>query len=473
MRKFFISLTRNPLSLVGSAITTASAVLFFSLFSIELFGFLGNPYIGIIAFLVLPAIFVFGLLLIPLGIIRDRRMRRRTRKPGEGSRGFPVIDLNRPRTRSWALAFVGLTSVNLVILATATYKGVETMETTEFCGTTCHSVMEPEFTAYKRSPHSRVHCVDCHIGPGADWFVKSKLSGAWQVISATFDLYPHPIPTPVHDLRPARETCEQCHWPTKFVGDSFRVKTHYADDEINTPLKTVMLLRVGGKQGARSQGIHWHVDPDIRIRYRSDETRETMYEVEFTGDDGSVRTYRNPAHSGSDAEGSEEFEWRTMDCVDCHNRPSHIYRMPEQEVDAAIESGLISRDLPFIRRESVRVLQAEYDSHEAARAGIAEAIRAYYRENHPDVAEAKADRIEEAAEHLGEFYCSNVFPDMKVTWGTYPDHIGHSTSDGCFRCHNDEHVTDAGDVISQDCSTCHSLLALEEEDPEILTMLSE
>ncbi|MCP3995178.1 MAG: cytochrome C, partial [bacterium] len=263
------------------------------------------------------------------------------------------------------------------------------------------------------------------------------------------------------------------HWPTKFVGDSLRVKSHFSDDEASTPLTTVMLLRVGGKQGASSQGIHWHVDPDIRIRYKSDDTRETMYEVELTGDDGSVRTYRNPAQSSADVEGSEEIEWRTMDCVDCHNRPSHVYRLPEQEVDAAIESGLISRDLPFIRREGVRILQAEYDSHEAARIGIAEALRTYYRANHADVAAALADRIEEAAEQLGEFYCSNVFPAMKVTWGTYPDHIGHTISDGCFRCHNDEHITDAGDVISQDCSTCHALLALEEEDPEILAMLTE
>jgi hypothetical protein len=340
------------------------------------------------------------------------------------------------------------------------------MDSTPFCGETCHSVMSPEYTAYARSPHARVACVSCHIGPGTDWFVRSKLSGSWQVVSVFFDLYPRPIPTPVHNLRPARETCEQCHWPTKFVGDRLAVRTHYADDETNTELKSVLLLRVGGLQGRTSHGIHWHVDPDIRIRYRSDESREEIYDVEMTLADGTIKLFR-AGETPQDAD-----EWRTMDCIDCHNRPSHAYRLPEPEVDDAIREGAIPRSLPYVRREAIRALQADYGSHAEAREGIAAALSAFYAENYPELAASESESIEQAARAVGDIYSWNVFPEMNVTWGVYPDHIGHETSAGCFRCHDDLHETGDGEVISQDCETCHSLLAMEEEDPAILTELN-
>jgi len=431
----------------------------------ELVGSHGSPYIGILAYMILPGIFVAGLSLIPVGIVRERRRARRFRERGEKPPGFPILDLNVDRTRRAILAFLVLTSVNVIILATATYKGVEVMESTGFCGGTCH-VMEPERVAHVRSPHSRVRCVECHIGPGADWFVKSKLSGAWQVVATNFDLYPKPVPTPIHNLRPARETCEQCHWPSKFVGDRLKVITHYDDDEENTEMQTVLLLRVGGVEGRKSHGIHWHVDPENEIRYRSDATREKIYEVELRGPDGSVKRYVPPEH-----EEDPEAEWRTMDCVDCHNRPAHIYRVPEQAVDTAIQQGDLDRSLPFLRRESLRLLRESYVSHDEASEAISTGLQAFYRENHPDVADGSADVIAEAGRTLGELYRTNVFPQMKVDWGTYPDHIGHQYYDGCFRCHNDEHATEDGEVISQDCFTCHTLLAMEEEDPEVLQML--
>jgi hypothetical protein len=325
--------------------------------------------------------------------------------------------------------------------------------------------MHPEHTVYKRSPHARVRCVDCHIGPGADWFVKSKLSGAWQVVSVNLDLYPKPIPTPIHDLRPARETCEQCHWPAKFVGDKLRVFTHYEEDEANTELKSVLLLRVGGIQGREAHGIHWHVDPGNRIRYRSDERRTTIYEIELTTPEEGTKVFRKgelPEDAGA---------WRTMDCIDCHNRPTHVYRTPEQEIDDALRLGRIARSLPWVRREGLKALRGAYPSHAAAREGMLVALESYYREQHPEVASGSAELIRQAATALGEIYATNVFPEMNVTWGTYPDFIGHQYYDGCFRCHDDEHVTAEGEAISQDCFTCHTLLAMEEENPAILADL--
>jgi len=471
MRTFFIALTRSPISLVGAAITTASAVLIITLFAIELFGFVGNPYVGILAYLILPGIFLVGLALIPVGIARQRKLDRLAVAAGQPPPAFPVIDLNTEKTRKLVLTFVLLSMVNVVILAMATYKGVEVMDSTEFCGATCHTVMQPEYTAYKRSAHSRVKCVSCHIGPGADWFVKSKLSGAQQLLAVAFKTYPTPIPTPVHDLRPARETCEQCHWPTKFIGDRLKVITHHADDEANTPLKTVLLLRVGGLTAGASRGIHWHVDPRNTLRYRSDESREKIYEIELTDENGNVKTYLPPdlPEDASEQEGT----WRVMDCVDCHNRPSHVFRLPDQEVDRAINDGQISRSLPFVRREGIRVLRGEYASTEEADREIDAQIDAFYRENYAEVFEQQGKLVEQARQALKTIYHSNVFPLMKLNWGNYPEHIGHTVTDGCFRCHDDERKTADGAVISQDCFTCHAVLAIEEENPEILATLEE
>jgi hypothetical protein len=469
LRSFFIALTRNPISLLGAAIVTASGILIVTLFTLDLMGLEGSPYIGILAFLILPAIFIFGLILIPIGIARQRARDRKARERGEAPPAFPVLDFNQSRTRNRGVIFIVLTLINVVILSAATYKGVETMESTEFCGETCHSVMEPEHTAYQRSAHANVGCVGCHIGPGADWFVKSKLSGSWQVVSVALDLYPRPIPTPVHNLRPARETCEQCHWPTKFVGDRLRVIDRFSEDEANTPAKTVLLMRVGGRQGVASHGIHWHVDPGVEIRYLSDESRETIYEVEMRAADGKVTRYK----MGEDQKPPAGAAWRAMDCVDCHNRPSHTFRPPEDEVETAMVAGRIDRGLPFIRREGVRLLKSEYPSHEAADRGIAEGLRAFYAKEYPQVAAQKAAAIDSAVAALSTAYRSNVFPSMKIGWGTYPNHIGHESSPGCFRCHDDAHAAPDGRTISQDCSTCHALLAMGEEDPEILRSLEQ
>lgn len=464
LRNFLASITRNGLSLAGTGIAIASLVLIISLFFMEQLGFEGGPYLGILTYLILPMIFVFGLILIPIGAVLYRRRLHRLHGD-ERAPMLPVFDLNQPHTRRWLFILLGATMLNIVILAGATYKGVEVMESVEFCGLACHSVMEPEHTAYQRSSHSRVACAECHIGPGADWFVKSKLDGAWQLVAVAFDLYPRPIPTPLHDLRPARETCEQCHWPNKFVGDKLSVKKHYAEDETNTELTTALLLKVGGAEGNQAHGIHWHVDPGVQIRYRSDESREDIYEVAMTTVDGETKLF-------TDRQAPEEGgEWRTMDCVDCHNRPSHKFYSADAEVDRAIRDGLVDQSLPFVKREAVRILDQQYPSHEVARTEIASELGQYYAANYPEVAAQQAEDIALAADTLGYLYSVNVFPDMQVWWDTYPEHIGHQNSDGCFRCHGRRLRTEEREMISQDCDVCHALLAEKVQDPEALTLI--
>ncbi len=467
LRDFFATVTRTAIGLTGTVLATVSGVLIALFIVLELIGFHSGPYLGILTFLILPMVLILGLILIPLGYLLARRWARRAAAAGEqaaSSPVLPVIDLNKPRTRNVMVVTAMLTVANVVLISAATYKGVEVMDSTAFCGTACHSVMQPEFTAHQRSSHARVDCVDCHIGPGADWFVKSKISGAWQLVAVTFDLYPKPIPTPVHDLRPARDTCEQCHWPEKFVGEKLVVKTHFDEDEGNTELKTALLLKVGGADGNRSHGIHWHVDPANRIRYQASDDRETIYDVELTRPDGSVTVFSHkPAPEGT--------PWRTMDCVDCHNRPTHVYRQPEREVDEALDSGRIDVALPYIKRQALEVLRTDYASHEQARSGIADAVRAFYADEYPQVADERRSSIEQAAAELGEIYALNVFPSMNVTWDTYPDHIGHETSPGCFRCHDRKHRTADRERISKDCELCHTVLAEGEQDPEILELL--
>jgi nitrate/TMAO reductase-like tetraheme cytochrome c subunit len=452
-------------SLVGTLLIVISLLLIGALLVMQTIGFEGGAYLGVLTFVVLPMMFLLGLALVPLGLWWRKRRDAKLSAAGKGVGHLPVFDLNQERTRAVLLTFVALTIPVLALAAGLTFKAVHYMDSTEFCGMACHKVMQPEYTAFQRSPHLRVGCAGCHIGAGAEWFVKAKISGSWQLIAVAFDLYPRPIPTPVHSLRPANGTCEQCHWPTKFVGERLKVRTHYQEDEQNTEVKTALMVKVGGQQGGASQGIHWHVDPNHVVRYRADASRETMYEIELTDKvTGETKLFKGEEAAPADA------EWRTMDCVDCHNRASHTYRSPEYEVDLALQEGRIDRSLPYIRREGVRILtEKEYASHEEARAGIAAAVKAYYSENYPDLAAAPA--MEQAGLALGDAYCWNNFPQMKVTWNLYPNHIGHEESPGCFRCHSNKVKTDSGEKIGRKCSTCHEIVAEEESDSKLLQEL--
>jgi nitrate/TMAO reductase-like tetraheme cytochrome c subunit len=465
IKHFFSAVTGNLVSLIGTVLIAVSLLLIVVLLIVQSLGFEGGAYLGIMTFLMLPLAFLLGLGMVPFGLWWQKRRDARAIARGEAARHFPVIDLNRDSTRAVIFGFLLLTIPLLALAAGLTFKAVHYMDSDEFCGMACHKVMQPEYTAYQRSPHSRVGCAGCHIGAGAEWFVKSKLSGSWQLIAVTFDLYPRPIPTPVHSLRPASGTCEQCHSPTKFVGERLKVRTHFAEDETNTELKTALMVKVGGKQGSASHGIHWHVDPNHLIRYLADPGREKIYEVELTDRlEGARKVFK----TGEAA--PKGTEWRTMDCIDCHNRPSHIYRDPDDEVDLALAENRIDRTLPFVKREAVRILKEKvYPSHEAAREGIAAALSAYYRQNHPTLAAEPA--IEKAGKALGDIYAWNNFPHMKVTWNLYPNHIGHQQSPGCFRCHDNKHKTDTGEKIGKKCGTCHNIVAEEEADSAVLREL--
>ena len=464
-KHFLAAITGNIVSLIGTLAITLSLLFILALLIMQAMGFQGGAYLGIVTFVLLPVGFLAGIAIVPLGIWLQKRRDAKAAAEGRPVGHLPVLDLNQESTRGVLLGFVALSVPVVAIAAGLTYKAVHFMDSTEFCGTACHNVMQPEYTAFQRSPHLRVGCAGCHIGPGAEWFVKAKISGSWQLIAVALDLYPRPITTPVHSLRPATGTCEQCHWPTKFVGERLKVRTHYLDDEVNTEVKTALMVKVGGRLGGESRGIHWHVDPNNTVRYRADASRETIFEIELTDKAAGVtKLFKSEEAAPADA------EWRTMDCVDCHNRASHTYRSPEYEVDLALAEGRIDRSLPFIKREGVRILtETVYPSHDEARAGIAAAVQAFYAQNYPDLAGSPA--VEQAGQALGDAYCWNNFPHMKVTWNLYPNHVGHQDSPGCFRCHDNKHKTDDGDKVGKKCNTCHELVAEEESDSKLLQEL--
>jgi hypothetical protein len=330
--------------------------------------------------------------------------------------------------------------------------------------------MEPEHTSYQHSPHARVLCTECHIGSGAEWYVKSKLTGLYQVYAVVSGDYHLPIQTPVENLRPAQDTCEACHWPGKFSGSMVKEIMHFSPDQANTPMRYNLLLKVGGGEPefGQGKGIHWHINQDVVVRYWArDRQRLDIPWVEVSVKGEAPRVFKSPDYTDG---APPEDEIRTMDCIDCHNRPSHIYREPQQELDQALLEGRIDRTLPYIKREGLRLLtEAKYESHEAARAGLAKDLKAFYAANYPDLADSPA--VEQAGKALGDAYAWNVFPKMKVTWNTYPNHIGHKQSPGCFRCHDNKHKTADGGKIGKKCSTCHEIVADEETDSKLLQEL--
>lgn len=466
----------NPISLAGGAITTASGILMISYWVAEIIfqRISANPYLGIIFFLILPALFILGLALIPIGIcLRRRTLQRAGQIPAE----FPRVDFNDPIFRHGVDIVLVATIVNFLVVGTASYRGASYMDSPQFCGQSCH-VMHPEYTAYQISPHSHVPCVECHIGSGASAYFSAKVNGTKQLIEVSFHPiapmapkiipnYPEPIPSPVTSLRPARYTCEACHTPTRFDGDKLLVKSEFADDEHNSETQTVLILHLGGEDSfSHRTGIHGvHLG---HIEYiATDPTRTTIPWVQRDNPDGTQSTYVASALNGAQPTG----ERRVMDCIDCHNRAAHTFVTAEEAINRAMADGAISPDLPWIHKEGLALLKTAYNSQEEAGADIPRLLVAFYQQNDPSVLQNNAAAVTAAGKELVTLFDQNVFPFMKVTWGTHPNHIGHQDYPGCFRCHDGDHSAKDGKSITQDCAACHNLLAVEEAKPKVLSDL--
>jgi len=443
----WIQQMRNWVSLSGLVTVLASLFAFLLLFLLDTIARSSNPYVGVLTYLVAPAFSTIGVGLVLLGMVLQRRKLVR-------ARGRPVrlvIDLSQRRDRRILGFFVAGSVAFLFITAIGSYHSYQFTESVTFCGRTCHTVMKPEAVRYEHSPHARVTCAECHIGPGAQWFVKAKISGLHQVYASAFDTFPRPVPTPIKNLRPAQDTCEHCHWPQRFSGDMVRTYRHYLSDATNTEYTVRMMLRVGGSDPRRGpvSGIHWHTSQENKVEYlATDNLRLKIPWVRLTDGQGVVTEFRSPGFTNA----VEPAAIRTMDCIDCHNRPSHRYEKPNEAVDLAIALGRISPALTSIRSNATVVLTQPYATEAEALQKIASTLDGLYPGD---------PRIKPAVEAVQQIYLNNFFPEMKASWKDYPEHIGHKDWPGCARCHDDQHKSSAGQrtIGFRDCNSCHVLVA--------------
>jgi hypothetical protein len=420
-----------------------------------------NPYIGIVVFVAVPICLIAGLIAVPVGLYLARRRIRDHVASTVYDRGRAV--------RRLALFFGGTTLLNVIAGTQLTYRAVERMESVQFCGQSCH-VMAPQARNHAVSPHARVACVDCHVAEGARGWIESKAAGSRQLIEVALNRYPRPVPSALASglLVPSRETCERCHWPEKFSATRLKVIARFAADEANSETQTVMMMMVGG---SRSGGIHGkHFGSGIEISFvPADVERQSIPWVEYrNAQTGKTRVYRAADAAPASAPAGQKI---LMQCVDCHNRPTHTFGLPDAELDLAFAGGWLPTSLPYLKKVGMDALQPTYASSAEAAQRIPEAIARYYQQSYPEAYASRTADIQNAGRHIAEIYGRNVFPDLNVTWGTYKNNLGHTSSLGCFRCHDDQHTAADGRTITQDCSSCHEVVAMEEASPEILRTL--
>lgn len=456
-RPVLVLFTSHWLALVGLGLVLTAIVLWACLVPVELRGGPDNPYVGV-ATLVVGGVLLVGLVLTPLGLhLGRRRVERRLAAVLDGKQALRRL-----------LAFLAVVSaLNLVIASQVTFRAVHSMESRQFCAS-CH-VMTPEERAFEQGPHAGLRCVDCHVGDGALGFVNAKLQGTrqlWQVITGDVHL---PIESPIASGRmiPSAETCEACHWTDRPGGASLKLIQRYGEDEANTLETTLLTMNVGGPGMGGIHGAHYGAGVEVRF-VAADAGRQDIPLVEYRSSSGETRTY---ARSGVDAAALADAPRVTMQCFDCHNRPAHAFELPGPAVDRALTLGRMPADLPFLKKQAVEVLTAEYATSAAAAEAIPAALIESYRASHPDVLATRAADVARAGAVLADVYSRNVFPELRVTWGLHPDNRGHEDSPGCFRCHGGEHATAGGDTITNNCFTCHHPAAVGEVEPEVLQLL--
>jgi hypothetical protein len=458
-RPVLVLLTSHWLSMTGAAMVT------FAVFS-ELFLLVSgrrelpeNPYIGLLTAIVIPIIFFTGLILIPIGI-------RLGRQKAESL--FLSEETKALAWRRTGIFFAVMTVLNLIIGSQLSFHAVEAMDTVSFCGQTCH-VMKPEFTAHLSPSHQNVACAECHIAPGAAGFIKAKVAGTRQLMGVVFNNFTRPIEGGLESGRlvSSELTCEGCHARQKPLGSVLKIKPKFADDESNTRTDTVLMMLAGG---ATSGGIHGaHLAPGKHIRYSvQGKKREMIPWIGVSHDSGETVTYLSKDVKADTVKDLPVFD---MQCADCHNRASHTFELPERAMDKSMAAGVIPADLPFVKKTGLDLLKADYQSQDEAAQKIASGLTAFYQQKYSGIATQRSADIQKAANELAAIYERNVFPDLKVTWGTYPNHLGHTDSTGCFRCHDDNHVSAQNKTITQDCGACHNVVAVDEKSPVALKAL--
>jgi len=451
----------NWISASGAVLTAGALFSFTFLVWMDFSQHEKNPYLGILTYIVVPIFLIGGIALTLVGAWMQRRyaLKHAGDRPDRWQ-----LDLGDLRQRRYILTFAAGGVMFLLLSAFGSYQTYHYSESTQFCGEVCHRAMSPELVTYKRGAHARVDCVECHIGSGAEWFVKAKINGTHQLIAYTVDNYKRPIETPIKNLRPAQEICEKCHWPEKFHGNIDVNYAHFASDKKNTAYTARILMHVNvSAPGSPLGGIHWHVNPENQVEYyAADEKRQDIPWMRVTNrKDGTSRVFRTEKFkSDPPAAGI-----RVMDCMDCHNRPAHTFPTANDSIEKAMFAGTLSTKLPNIKRVAVQAMTQKDLTTATAPQKIADFVRAKYTdaEYAPELAGSIAK--------IQEIFATTIFPERKADWRIYPNNIGHKDWPGCFRCHDDKHKTSAGQSVrSSDCASCHTIIS-QGKGPE-LEMLS-
>jgi hypothetical protein len=449
----------NWMSGIGAALVAVGFTGAVFLVLLELVLGRGSGYSGL-ALLLPVALIGIGALLVLGGWLRERKRHARGRRSSFYDTW--VVDpwgVVRERGLWFVPLLVAAGTFVLFGAGAGTVGMVEVSESTAFCTTACHAVMGPEGTAYTYSAHSRIACVECHVGGGPEGFLSAKLGGMRQLYTLASGTVTRPIPTPVHGMN-MRERCEGCHLPERDVGYVGRVHSYFHSGEDVKNDRTVMTVNVGrGPKGMLpGQGVHnMHIAAKVEFIARDAQRQEIAW-VRVTDEHGTTREYGLQSKPLSDAERAS-LPARTMECVDCHSRPAHRFLSATEAVNLALEGGLLPRNLPSIKEVAVRALDGGYESTPAALEGIGRDVRAYYREENPEVLSERAKDVDASIAVLEKIYQRTIFPEMKADWRAHPDNSSHLNSPGCFRCHNDELRSADGEQIVTDCTACHAVVA--------------
>lgn len=463
---------RSKISIVGAVISAVLLPVLVVAMLIDIFGLIDHPMFGFLFYMQLGPLFIFSLLLVFIGVfvvngkdgvLRFEKLKESFKSPDKFA-----------QFRKTIMLVTALVCVNIFVVTIVSYKGYAHNNTVGFCGITCHAVMEPEYVTFKNSPHANITCVQCHVGYGTEWMVKSKIAGARKVLKKATNTYHKPLKTPVLSLRAAEGTCMNCHQYDRMHGDKLYVEDKFLDDEENSHVQTVMVMKLGsGGELGGARDIHWHASPDNQITFEyTDRQRQIIGKVTLTRADGSQVIYNN-INEPMPEEGGYPGGVRKMDCIDCHNRIGHPSLTAEQALNQKIMAGDIPRELPFIKRQGLDIVTQEFNTTLEATEAISSQLRAWYQENYPEFIRDNPQMLTQAIAGVQLAYSENVFPGMRVTWGTYLSFSGHLEDNGCFRCHGGSHETEAGEMIPMDCATCHTIIAEDEPVPNKIMQILE
>ncbi len=410
---------------------------------------------GILSFVGLTILWIVGLVMIPLGMSKKEKNSSPEKKSS-------ILNLTVESYRNAFYVLAGGIFVFLLVTTAGAYKSYHYMESVKFCGTTCHVTMEPEYTAHAKMAHADAKCADCHIGEGITGFLASKVEASKELIAIVTGTVPHPIYANegIHEV--AKEACQQCHWSQKFQPDRKLHNIHFLRDEENTEwdIDLTMHLSSGVEALGLQKGIHWHMNKDVKIEYvATDKDNQIIPWVKYTNlKTGEVKIFQS-VDEPLDKSAFDTLSVTQMSCLDCHSRPAHNFEPGENFINAKFVTGEIAKDLPEFKSAAMAAVVEEYGTADSARMMIPKKITSFYEENYPEILKEKKGELDKSIAAVLDGFSKNVFPDMKVRWDKYYNNLGHMKSNGCFRCHDNNHVSKNDEVIPKTCTTCHSINA--------------